>query len=174
MQRSSNRYDVMNAFQIYHGTHTIAVAGRFQNQVMPFFSRNLCLQTNCQSFNCWMGFGDGQAGANGFTVLMDLSSPKADHCTQYGNQSTGDRYFGGNLFITQVLRSIGYVCPGPWRSPIINLEERHEEMQEAHVYWHRRVDRSVLTGLNSAIGFCPGDAESSLYESKFVTGAAGS
>jgi hypothetical protein len=32
---------VQNSFEIYQGTHTSAVADRFQNHVMPFFSRNL-------------------------------------------------------------------------------------------------------------------------------------
>jgi enterochelin esterase-like enzyme len=34
-------YGVANAFEIYHGNHTSAVAVRFQNYVMPFFSKNL-------------------------------------------------------------------------------------------------------------------------------------
>jgi enterochelin esterase-like enzyme len=41
-------YSIPNSFQIYHGTHTSAVADRFQNHVMPFFSKNLCFQKNCQ------------------------------------------------------------------------------------------------------------------------------
>jgi enterochelin esterase-like enzyme len=43
-----DRYGIANNFEIYHGTHTIAVADRFQNHVMPFFSKNLCFQTSCQ------------------------------------------------------------------------------------------------------------------------------
>jgi enterochelin esterase-like enzyme len=43
-----DRYGIANSFEIYHGTHTSAVADRFQNHVMPFFSKNLCFQTNCQ------------------------------------------------------------------------------------------------------------------------------
>ena len=35
-------YGVANTFEIYPGTHTSAVAVRFQNYVMPFFSKNLC------------------------------------------------------------------------------------------------------------------------------------
>lgn len=35
-------YGIANGFEIYHGTHTSAVADRFQNHVMPFFSKNLC------------------------------------------------------------------------------------------------------------------------------------
>ena len=34
-------YGIANSFEIYPGTHTSAVAARFQNYVMPFFSRNL-------------------------------------------------------------------------------------------------------------------------------------
>ncbi|MES2221623.1 MAG: alpha/beta fold hydrolase [Acidobacteriota bacterium] len=41
-------YGIANNFEIYHGTHTSAVADRFQNHVMPFFSRNLCFQKSCQ------------------------------------------------------------------------------------------------------------------------------
>jgi pimeloyl-ACP methyl ester carboxylesterase len=35
-------YGVANSFEIYSGTHTSAVADRFQNHVMPFFNKNLC------------------------------------------------------------------------------------------------------------------------------------
>jgi S-formylglutathione hydrolase FrmB len=35
-------YGIKNSFEIYHGTHTSAVADRFQNHVIPFFSQNLC------------------------------------------------------------------------------------------------------------------------------------
>ena len=34
-------YDIANSFEIYPGTHTSAVADRFQNHVIPFFSKNL-------------------------------------------------------------------------------------------------------------------------------------
>ncbi|MGI4979869.1 MAG: hypothetical protein ACRYHB_05665 [Janthinobacterium lividum] len=40
-------YGVVNSFEIYPGTHTSAVADRFQNHVMPFFSRNLCFDVSC-------------------------------------------------------------------------------------------------------------------------------
>ena len=36
-----DKYGIANSFEIYHGTHTSAVADRFQNHVMPFFSGNL-------------------------------------------------------------------------------------------------------------------------------------
>ena len=42
-----DRYGIVNAFTIYPGTHTSAVADRFQNHVMPFFSKNLCFTTTC-------------------------------------------------------------------------------------------------------------------------------
>jgi enterochelin esterase-like enzyme len=42
-----DRYDIVNAFTIYPGTHTSAVADRFQNFVMPFFSKNLCFTAPC-------------------------------------------------------------------------------------------------------------------------------
>ena len=40
-------YGIGNTFEIYPGTHTSAVAARFQNFVMPFFSSNLCTGKNC-------------------------------------------------------------------------------------------------------------------------------
>lgn len=36
-----NGYGIANSFEIYHGTHTSAVADRFQSYRMPFFSKNL-------------------------------------------------------------------------------------------------------------------------------------
>jgi hypothetical protein len=41
-------YGVTNSFEIYPGTHTSAVADRFQNHVMKFFDQNLCFQANCR------------------------------------------------------------------------------------------------------------------------------
>lgn len=41
-------YGVTNSFEIYSGTHTSAVADRFQNHVMPFFSKNLCFTEGCR------------------------------------------------------------------------------------------------------------------------------
>jgi S-formylglutathione hydrolase FrmB len=43
-----DKYGIVNGFEIYHGTHTSAVADRFQNHVMPFFSKNLCFSTGCK------------------------------------------------------------------------------------------------------------------------------
>ncbi|WP_044934692.1 alpha/beta hydrolase [Pseudacidobacterium ailaaui] len=43
-----DNYGIANSFEIYHGTHTSAVADRFQNHVLPFFSRNLCFEERCQ------------------------------------------------------------------------------------------------------------------------------
>jgi len=40
-------YSIANTFEIYPGTHTSAVAVRFQSYVMPFFSKNLCSK-NCK------------------------------------------------------------------------------------------------------------------------------
>lgn len=37
-------YGIANSFTIYHGTHTSAVAYRFQDHVLPFFSRTLCFE----------------------------------------------------------------------------------------------------------------------------------
>jgi enterochelin esterase-like enzyme len=39
---------IVNTFEIYAGTHTSAVADRFQNHVIPFFAKNLCTGKNCQ------------------------------------------------------------------------------------------------------------------------------
>jgi S-formylglutathione hydrolase FrmB len=36
-----DKYGIANSFEIYPGTHTSAVADRFQNHVLPFFSQNL-------------------------------------------------------------------------------------------------------------------------------------
>jgi enterochelin esterase-like enzyme len=41
-------YGIQNSFEMYHGTHTSAVADRFQNHVMPFFSQNLCSSEHCR------------------------------------------------------------------------------------------------------------------------------
>ena len=41
-------YGVANTFEVYPGTHTSAVADRFQNHVLPFFSKNLCSDKNCK------------------------------------------------------------------------------------------------------------------------------
>jgi len=40
-------YGIANTFEIYPGTHTSAVADRFQNHVLPFFSKNLCSGKGC-------------------------------------------------------------------------------------------------------------------------------
>ena len=42
-----DRYGISHTFEVYQGTHTSAVADRFQNHVMPFFSRTLCFQAEC-------------------------------------------------------------------------------------------------------------------------------
>lgn len=41
-------YNIRNSFEIYHGTHTSAVALRMQEHVIPFFSKNLCSTKGCQ------------------------------------------------------------------------------------------------------------------------------
>lgn len=43
-----DQYGITNSFEIYPGTHTSAVAVRFQNHVMPFFSKNLCFTAGCR------------------------------------------------------------------------------------------------------------------------------
>jgi enterochelin esterase-like enzyme len=42
-----DRYGIKNSFEEYSGTHTSAVAVRFQNHVMPFFSASLCFDKTC-------------------------------------------------------------------------------------------------------------------------------
>src|SRR5690348_12029160 len=41
-------YGIKHGFEIYKGTHTSAVADRFQNHVMSFFSQNLCFTAGCK------------------------------------------------------------------------------------------------------------------------------
>jgi len=43
-----DKYGIANSFEIYKGTHTSAVADRFQNHVMKFFSQNLCSKAGCR------------------------------------------------------------------------------------------------------------------------------
>jgi len=43
-----DNYGIKHGFEIYKGTHTSAVAVRFQNHVMPFFSQNLCVKAGCK------------------------------------------------------------------------------------------------------------------------------
>src|SRR5579884_1785126 len=43
-----DKYGIANSFEVYSGTHTSRVADRFQNHVMPFFSKNLCFEASCK------------------------------------------------------------------------------------------------------------------------------
>jgi len=43
-----DKYGISNTFQVYPGTHTSAVADRFQNHILPFFSDNLCFRAGCR------------------------------------------------------------------------------------------------------------------------------
>ena len=43
-----DQYGIANSFEVYEGTHTSKVADRFQNHVIPFFSKNLCFQKDCR------------------------------------------------------------------------------------------------------------------------------
>ena len=43
-----DKYGIANSFELYSGTHTSKVADRFQNHVMPFFSKNLCFHADCK------------------------------------------------------------------------------------------------------------------------------
>jgi len=42
-----DRYRLAHTFEVYAGTHTSAMAVRFQNFVMPFFSQRLCTAQTC-------------------------------------------------------------------------------------------------------------------------------
>jgi enterochelin esterase-like enzyme len=48
LHEALDKYGVANSFELYQGTHTSKVADRFQNYVVPFFSRNLCFQQGCR------------------------------------------------------------------------------------------------------------------------------
>jgi enterochelin esterase-like enzyme len=41
-------YGIANSFEVYPGNHTSAMATRFQNYVMPFFSKNQCSGKECK------------------------------------------------------------------------------------------------------------------------------
>ena len=43
-----DKYGLGNTFEVYSGTHTSAVADRFQNHVLPFFSKSLCFTESCK------------------------------------------------------------------------------------------------------------------------------
>ena len=43
-----DKYGIANSFDLYQGTHTSAVAVRFQNFVMPFFGKHLCFGKDCK------------------------------------------------------------------------------------------------------------------------------
>src|SRR4051812_1480417 len=43
-----DNYGLANTFEIYSGTHVSAVADRFQNHVLSFFSENLCFTADCR------------------------------------------------------------------------------------------------------------------------------
>lgn len=43
-----DKYGIAHGFEVYEGTHTSKVAFRFQNYVLPFFSRSLCFDNNCK------------------------------------------------------------------------------------------------------------------------------
>jgi S-formylglutathione hydrolase FrmB len=47
LHEALDNYGIANTFEIYHGTHTSAVADRFQNHVLPFFSKTLCFGKGC-------------------------------------------------------------------------------------------------------------------------------
>lgn len=47
LHEALDEYGIPNHFEIYSGTHTSAVADRFQNHVMKFFSESLCFEPGC-------------------------------------------------------------------------------------------------------------------------------
>lgn len=48
LHNALERYGIVHTFEVYSGTHTSKVADRFQNHVMPFFSRSLCFEASCR------------------------------------------------------------------------------------------------------------------------------
>ena len=48
VHRILDSYHIANTLEIYPGTHTSHVAYRFQNHVLPFFSRHLCFTAHCR------------------------------------------------------------------------------------------------------------------------------
>ncbi len=47
LHEALDEYGIANTFEVYSGTHTSAVADRFQNHVMKFFSDHLCFTPGC-------------------------------------------------------------------------------------------------------------------------------
>ncbi|MFN8093832.1 MAG: alpha/beta fold hydrolase [Vicinamibacteria bacterium] len=48
LHEALDAYGIAHGFEVYPGTHTSAVADRFQNHVLPFFSRSLCFEASCR------------------------------------------------------------------------------------------------------------------------------
>ena len=48
LHEALDSYGISNPLDVYSGTHTSAVADRFQNHVIPFFSDNLCYGISCR------------------------------------------------------------------------------------------------------------------------------
>jgi enterochelin esterase-like enzyme len=48
LQSELRRNGISSTFEEYKGTHTSAVAVRFQNFVMPFFAKHLCFESRCE------------------------------------------------------------------------------------------------------------------------------
>jgi enterochelin esterase-like enzyme len=47
LHETLDAYRILHTFEVYPGTHTSAVAVRFQNFVLPFFSKHLCGEKGC-------------------------------------------------------------------------------------------------------------------------------
>lgn len=48
LDEALERYGIAHEYEVYAGTHTSAVADRFQNHVLPFFSKTLCAAKGCR------------------------------------------------------------------------------------------------------------------------------
>ena len=48
LHEALDRYGIAHGYEVYAGTHTSKVADRFQNHVLPFFSRSLCFEKECR------------------------------------------------------------------------------------------------------------------------------
>jgi S-formylglutathione hydrolase FrmB len=65
-------YGIANTFTTYPGTHTSAVAYRFQDHVIPFFSRHLCFE-NCR----WNRRRTGRVSGSRTSAAARSRSPSA-------------------------------------------------------------------------------------------------
>ena len=76
-------YGIANSFESYSGTHTSAVADRFQNHVLPFFARSLCFAAGLPLIDSsprWNGRGGSSFVRAAPSWLERRSSPMQRRC----------------------------------------------------------------------------------------------